>query len=739
MWRQAARAEASAQRGICAATLLWDMASYYELVRRLPLWHRARRLQFPVVILRVALSLYDRPRMLSLNGALSRPLLADNGIIAGCSFANALTRAYSVEAYDRVAVAIGDMPVEHGALDVFVDDVALTITGTKTQVVAAITEAKDVLKHEIEANLYCDIEMSKAAVVSSDAGLTRILARRLGDYAGPAPAREKRRATANLGVDYAAGGRRTVLVQSGKRRKRMRTLQLRSRRLARVRSLLGRRAPIIFASGLLAEAEYGAAVNGFTDVEVTKLRRAAAQALTPRARGRSLTRVMILSKVPTWRAEVAPALQYARQVWEAAVRGPDQLNGGMTLAELSRVWHGAQRDDLLQQDRRKWTLTRGPISTLLLTLHRVRWSMPAPFVMRDHNGEDIILTKVTPAMLAHMLRAAVVAELECREGARIAARDPAFIGRRVGVDHVVSQLQHDRKMTAADKAAYKSVVCGALMTYSRAAAGGYLVADRCPLCGHPGDTVRHRIWRCCHPDAVRARNAVAPRWLQQEQERRAESDSFWTTGWLPHPADTWPAPAATPNALIIYGETEEGEEPRNEEDRRGLQGTVYGDGSCTTHVYPELRRAATSVVQRQPGDRVVKRIQCPVAAPLPQTPQPAEYMVVALVQQLAQQERCVDLAVDCLNVVRDSSLPFRTAAGARRMHGGIMRLALLDSNWKKLLPYERSRPTPTPSRRPMTGTNKTLSVTIGRTGTQKPPSSCIPALPLLRWPCWRTR
>ncbi len=683
VWRQAARAEASAQRGLCAATLLWDMASYYERVRRLPLWHRARRLDFPSVILRVALSLYDCPRMLSLSGALSRPLLAIHGIIAGCSFANALTRAYSMDPYDRVAAAIDDLPTEHGALDVFVDDVALTVTGTKAQVMTALVDAKDILQREITDSLYCHVEMSKAAVVSSDAGLTRALAKKFGDLAGPVSARNGRRAATNLGVDYAAGRSRAALAQSGRRKKRMRTLQLRSRRLARVRSLLGRRAPNIFASGLLAEAEYGAAVNGFTDVEIVKLRRAAAQALTPRARGRSLTRVMLLAKVPTWRAEVAPALQYARQVWEAAIRKTDQLNGGMTLADISRVWHGAQRDDLLHQGRRKWTATRGPISTLMLTLHRVRWSMPTPFVMRDHNGEDIPLTKVSPAMLAQLLKNAVVAEVECREGARIAARDPNFIGRRVGVDHVISQLQGDKKLTAADKAAYKSVVCGALMTFSRAYAEGYLVEDRCPLCGQLGDTVRHRIWKCCHPDAVRARNATAPQWLQQEQERREACDSFWITGWLPHPADTWPAPAASPDAQIIYGEAADGEEPSDDEVRNGICGTIYGDGSCTTHVYPELRRAATSIVQRQPGGNVVKRILCPVATPLPQTPQSAEYMVVALVQQLAQKGRHVDLAVDCLNVVRDSNLPFRTAVSAKRVHAGIMRSARLDDNWNR--------------------------------------------------------
>ncbi len=79
---------------------------------------------------------------------------------------------------------------------------------------------------------------------------------------------------------------------------------------------------------------------------------------------------------------------------------------------------------------------------------------------------------------------------------------------------------------------------------------------------------------------------------------------------------------------------------------------------------------------------MVKRVQCPVATPLPQTPQSAEYMVMALVQQLADKGHRINLASDCQNVVRDCELPFRVVAGARRMHAGMTRVVLLDNNWR---------------------------------------------------------
>ncbi len=685
VWRQAAMSEAAVQKGRFAGTILWDMASFYEMVRRLPLWHRARRLNFPIVILRVAISTYEGPRMLSLAGALSRAVCAEHGVMAGCAFANSLTRAYSMEPCDRVARCISEMPSDRSNLDLFVDDIALTVTGSYRQVAEGLIEAKNILQHEVEQSLYCTIEPSKAAVVTSNAKLKKEVATKFGVLAGPIAERYRRRAAPNLGIDYAAGRRRAALASGGKRRRRTGNLQKKALRLGRIRSLLGKRAPMVFAAGPMAEYEYGASVHGLTDSETLLLQRAAAMALSPRARGRSLARVLLLARMPTWRAEVAVILHYAKQVWEAVVRKPDELNGALNLVELARVWRGAQVEGLVDptSGKRRWALTKGPISSMLLSLNRIGWAMDEPFVMRDRRGEEIVLTRVSPALLAHLLHDAVIEAAEVREGAKIAVHDPSFAGRRLAVEHVVDQLRTDRKLSCADKAAYRSVACGAVMTLSRAVSLGYLVADVCPLCGAKGDTIRHRIWRCQHPTAIAARNAVAPSWIQEEQERRPESDSFWTTGWLPHPADIWPAPASSPDAHIIFGESAEGEEPANEMDRRGLRGTVYGDGSCTTHVFKALRRAATAVVQKPIGSSVITRVRCPVASPLPQSPQAAEYMVAALVQQLANKGCDIDLAVDCLNVARDMNAPFAVAASAKRVQAGINRTTLADTNWAK--------------------------------------------------------
>jgi hypothetical protein len=161
------------------------------------------------------------------------------------------------------------------------------------------------------------------------------------------------------------------------------------------------------------------------------------------------------------------------------------------------------------------------------------------------------------------------------------------------------------------------------MTYSRAAKAGYIVQDCCPLCGQRGDTLRHRIWFCPHPDAVAARDAVAPAWLQAEARRSPDTDTFWTNGFLPHPGDTWPGPTSAPQAMVQFGGDDDDERPAHHEgthEAPRLCGRLSGDGSCTAHVFPELRRAAMAIVQRRADGSRGWTIQCTVPPPVPQTP-----------------------------------------------------------------------------------------------------------------------
>ncbi len=173
---------------------------------------------------------------------------------------------------------------------VYVDDIAITAEGNAAQVLQSLTEAEAVIRDEIEGPLACVIEKGKAAVVASSKRVADTLRSRFGEYAGNIgadrnEARRREKAVPNLGIDFALGRRRAQHGKDTKRRARMVRLGLKAKRVAKLRAIAGKRTPAVFVTGPLPEAAYGAAVNGITDREVTLLRRAAAHAHTPRARG----------------------------------------------------------------------------------------------------------------------------------------------------------------------------------------------------------------------------------------------------------------------------------------------------------------------------------------------------------------------------------------------------------------------------------------------------------------------
>ncbi len=741
VWRQLLTAEAGEGEGLASGGVLWDMATFFESINRSRLWALVRRHGFPMEIARLAFHTYDAPRVLTLDGRVACPAYARNGVPAGCPFAMALTRLFCLEPFDSLAEEIARAHPDAADFDAFVDDLALTVTAPAGEIVGIAVEVAGWIKDKVEHVMGCEIELSKAAVVASDQRTANGIAQKLGVYAGPA---RQRVAAVNLGCDYAPGRRRTAHRLSGRRSRRYAALAKRARKLSGVRKALGsaKRARRLFTTGLLPAAIPDAAVHGVSDREVLVLRRTAALACSPRARGRSLAMVTLLHDVPTWRAETEVVLQYSRQIWEAASRGHRAAtNGGFSLTKIARLWRAVDKDSIfigaadegrvMRDDagdahrrrggadrrrgrlrggrdgdgaggaravsafqkraeapwradgrRRDWTAVRGPVGAMLLTLHRLGWQMPSPFVLVDDRGEELPLTKVTPAMLADLLREATRRALENYIGGKLASEDEEFRGRRACVDHLSRQLATDKRITREGRAAVMSVACNAVMTYSRAVALGYMVQDICPMCGCAGDTIRHRVWECQHPDAVEARRRAAPDWLIDEVRRRPCTQARWTTGVIPHPGDIWPRPSADANPTAVYDG--DGERPLSADCIPRLRGQVYVDGSCTNHVIRDLRRAGTSIVTMGHDDAPLWRIRLPLPSPMPQTSQAAEFAAMPmLLAYLGAAEGEWDVASDCLNVVQACSGPPARALSGQRRYGGVLKPVLADTRWAK--------------------------------------------------------
>ncbi len=749
IWRQALRAEAGDGQSLSSATALWDLAAFYDTINRTRLWRQIVRHDYPLVIARLAFAVYDAPRALTLDGRVSCPTYARNGVPAGCPFANALSKVYVIDPFDEFVASPPMQEADDAVFDDYVDDLVVSATGPDKHVEDTIVEAAWELRRQVEEVLGCEIEVAKASVVASNPRLAARIAKRLGAYAGSGGGKAS---AVNLGCDYAPGRRRRFHRHSGKRHGRMLTMVKRTRRLARARRAIGstRRLRKVFTTGLLPAAIPDAAVNGVSDQEALMLRRAAATACSPRARGRSLALVTLINQIPTWRAEVEVILQFSRQMWNASLLGHSRpRRGELTMTEIAEKWRsvdktpilsggptGADDGDAMQErdgddgrrqdprggrdgrasrdgdgrgghggrapsdptattrnsnrrsmwhsdgSKREWNKVRGPVGAMLLALHRVGWSMPDPYNFVDDRGETIPLTKVTPALLAVLLKDATFRALERQIGARLAADDEEYSGRRICVDHVRSQMASDRSLTREGKAAYMSAVCGALMTHSRAVALGYLVEDLCPKCGCKGDTVRHRVYDCQDPEVVAARRKAAPKWFYDEVARRPTAQTRWTTGFVPHPADVWPAPAQEAEPQTCYDG--DGVPIISENGIPRLEGQLFVDGSCSRHVIAELRRAATAIVARDPLRGTTWRIRMAVPAPMIQTSQAAEFVALPmLLAYLRGTDGQWDVASDCAGVVRDCNRGSARAIAGDRVYGGLLKPVLSDAAWAK--------------------------------------------------------
>jgi hypothetical protein len=247
-------------------------------------------------------------------------LPAHDGVLAGCGMAMALTRAYVIGPLDAIVDEFGAGSTLPARLDMFVDDIALAANGTIGQVISRLSNAAELLQEVIEGPLACSIEFGKAAVVSSNRLLTDMLRRRFAARADDQQQQQRRRGrrpphrrqargagqgaaegtALNLGIDFAAGRRRSTQGRMTKRSKRLATLRIKTAKLVRIKAIAGRRTPLIFMAGPLPEGVFGAAVNGLSDKEALAVRRCAAQAFTPRAKGRSLSTLLLLHDMPTW-------------------------------------------------------------------------------------------------------------------------------------------------------------------------------------------------------------------------------------------------------------------------------------------------------------------------------------------------------------------------------------------------------------------------------------------------------
>ncbi len=662
VWRQAVRQEVAVGQGGHAASLLWDLEGFFERVDRARLMDRAAATGFPLPVLRLSLSMYAAPRVLTLDGRIARELWARDGVGAGCGLACTYVKVYSVPPIDQLLPKLPPTV----SLDVHVDDFVLSCEASTVQeVVRDLQQAQADLKAMIDEELGAKVSMPKAAMVASSLALAKALRQAIGEMAGPL-----RDAAPNLGFDAAAAKKRGTRNVGPLRNKRLASGWKRRGRLRQLASVVGSKARKIYTAGVGPSATYYASVQGLSDREALAVRRLAACVLPPRSRYRSLTIAHIINDMPTAITEVAATLQFSRMVWAATVCGAERPRfEGFGLPGLREAWAKVKEgvDNIIDADakedarRRYWKNSRGPLSAVMLELDRVGWSASAPFEWRDDQGVRVALTETPPALLRDMLVASVRRKAERTVGAARARHDPAFEGRRACCDVAMDSLARSRTLLPKEKGAFRSVITNAVLTMGRAAAEGYDVPDICPLCGECGDTIFHRVYRCAKTrDAVQS---VVPKWFWREAQQASADDLFWTTGIMPHPADIYPPPRDDYLPWVIEADGERGEDP-------SLSGHVFIDGSCSVSCIRGMQRASLAMVQVDDDARRVKTVSLPLWCTLPQTSQASEHAVYAAVTQLLAGDAVV--YGDCKTVVDAANAPLRRQLDGRRKYAGVL-------------------------------------------------------------------
>jgi hypothetical protein len=145
----------------------------------------------------------------------------------------------------------------------------------------------------------------------------------------------------------------------------------------------------------------------------------------------------------------------------------------------------------------------------------------------------------------------------------------------------------------------------------------------------------------------------------------------WTRGVFQHPADLWPRPRAD---SYFKCWSAAGEDLLQMPARCFQDCTVVMDGSCSREYLPELSRAAWALAVIDDNGLPVITVTGAVDGTLPQTPQAAEHVPMAVLAQLAT--GTVKVWSDCLGVVRDTHLSRRDQLRPNKVYAGVRRFGL---------------------------------------------------------------
>jgi len=601
-WRQAARSEQAAARGWHYGAALLDMVKAFERVPHDILVCKAVAKGYSLRLLKVSLGAYRLARTLMVQGACSRLMVAVRGITAGAGHAVVELRLLLCDLWDdahRLYPSIN--------LTVFVDDSTLEARGTRRFIIRLMPRVIKLIVHGL-TSLRMELGAPKCFVLASSLSFAKELAGACADVLTMTPTPRAR----SLGVGLAGG----VATATHVLKRRLADVCARLGSFAAARRLAVDTARLL-RSGGIAGFTYGQASVGVPPALLQAQRVAAAKALGDRTAGGDLGLSLAVADGarggmadPAFQAHLQPICAWARAAWES----------WMPRDEMMLLAHWAKQK-LLSTDH-QWRLVCGPATATAASLGRLGWHLRDAFTMVTHRGVELHLCRDPPALVASLVKAAVI---DWR-WARVVSKEPS-LASPVGcppfgpcwrpIARLLDPAVRSKGWNAHLRGALRSAVTNRQWPQERKHRAGLVEEPGCRLCHAvganvlhpdpvPAGTALHRSVFCpCHR-GQRAR--TAPREVLDccRDPSRATGRTTWLTRALqPSLAHTIPPPASVASFTWIV---------RPVDELLSVEWTVYTDGSLLDGPFAELRRPGWAFVALD-RDGVVQAIARGVPPP----------------------------------------------------------------------------------------------------------------------------
>jgi len=601
-WRQAARSEQAAARGWSYGAALLDMVKAFERVPHDLLVVKARAKGYSLRLLKVSLSAYRLARTLMVQGACSALVVAVRGITAGAGHAVIELRLLLGDLWDDAHRLYPTV-----SLTIFVDDSTLEVLGTRRFVSRLMRKVLSFIVAGLE-NLRMELGAPKCFMLASSLAFAKALAGACADVIAITPTPRAR----SLGVGLAGGAASATHVLKG----RLADFRVRLGAFAAARRLAVDTARLL-RSGGTAGFTYGQASVGVPPDLLHAQRVATAKALGDRTAGGDLDLSLAVADGarggmadPAFQAHLQPICAWARAAWEAWIPRDDM----MAMAEWAKV-------RLLSSDH-QWRLVCGPATATAASLGRLGWHMRDALTFVTERGVVLHLCRDPPALVASLVKAAVI---DWR-WSRVAAKEPSLSSPAGGpqygpcwrpIARLLDPAVRPKGWNAQLRGALRSAVTNRQWPQERKYRAGLVDAPGCCLCrasaqDHPhpapipAGTLLHRSVFCrCHQER-RARQAPADIIRCGNDPDRAIGKVAWLSRALqPSLAHSVPAPASSATFTWMLCPPDQ---------VLAADWTVYSDGSLLDGPSALLRRPGWSFTAID-GGGVVRAIARGVPPP----------------------------------------------------------------------------------------------------------------------------